>query len=276
MFPLISIIGPTSSGKTAFSVRLALLLQKLHIPVEIISADSRQVYKELNLLSGKVTKKEMRGIPHHMLSIVSAKQTYSVTRFKTATDKKIKHIISRGHLPILVGGTGYYVDAVTKGIVLPQVSPNRSLRKKLSILTTAELCNILEILDPERSASIDKKNRVRLVRAIEIATALGKVPSTNKTQPYDLLEIYIDLPDNVLKKKIHSRLVSRIRAGMLQEAQEVHASGVSWKRMEELGLECRYSAWYLQGKISKKELILALETAIWKYAKRQRTWFKKS
>lgn len=276
MFPLISIIGPTSSGKTAFSVRLALLLQKLHIPVEIISADSRQVYKELNLLSGKVTKKEMRGIPHHMLSIVSAKQTYSVTRFKTATDKKIKHIISRGHLPILVGGTGYYVDAVTKGIVLPQVSPNRSLRKKLSILTTVELCNILEILDPERSASIDKKNRVRLVRAIEIATALGKVPSTNKTQPYDLLEIYIDLPDNVLKKKIHSRLVSRIRAGMLQEAQEVHASGVSWKRMEELGLECRYSAWYLQGKISKKELILALETAIWKYAKRQRTWFKKS
>lgn len=269
-------MGPTSSGKTSFSIRLAILLKKNNIVAEIVSADSRQIYKELNLLSGKVTKREMAGIPHHMLSVASARRSYSVSRFKKDAEKKINEIIKRGHLPILVGGSGFYVDAVTKGIVLPEVAPDHLLRKKLSHFPTNELFAQLQTIDKQRSASIDKKNPIRLIRAIEIATALGAVPKTTKKQIYDVVQIYIDLPDTELRKRIHTRLLSRIKSGMIQEAKKLHDSGISWKRMNDLGLECRYCALYLQGTITKKEMFTMLESAIWKYAKRQRTWFKKN
>ena len=289
--PLImTIVGPTSSGKTALSIELAKKLKPLGTIVEIVSADSRQVYKGVDLLSGKEprdknvshtkyhilnTKYFCSGIPHHMINIVSPKKVYSVSEYKKDAEKIIDEIIERGNLPVLVGGTGFYIDAVAKGIVLPEVPPNKELRKKLEKLETKKLLEMLKKLDSKRYREIDKNNRVRIVRAIEIAKSLGKVPKVKTKPKYEIEEIYVDLPDGELKKKIHARILSRIKAGMINEGKKLHASGVSWRRMEELGLECRYVALYLQGKISKEEMIKELESATWQYVKRQRTWFKK-
>ena len=150
--------------------------------------------------------------------------------------------------------------------------------------SSAELFAALSKLDPERSKTIDAQNPVRLIRAIEIATALGKVPKIKKTSAYDVEWIYLDFPDDVLKKRINTRLLERIKAGMLREAKKLHDCGVSYKRMNELGLECRSCAKYLQKKYkgthilqdgAKNELIAELNNDIWHYVKRQRTWFKK-
>ena len=275
MKPLIAIVGPTSSGKTSFSISLAKSLKKSGIIAEIVSADSRQVYKGLNLLSGKVANREMERIPHHMLDVANPKQVYSVAGFKKDAETAIDAILARGHLPILVGGTGFYIDAVTKGIILPEVKANPRLRKKLESLSLEILLKMLKKLDPKRAKDIDVKNKVRLVRAIEIATELGKVPSIKKKPKYKVLTIGLDLDDVVLKKNIKTRLVSRVKAGMLNEAKKLHDAGLSYKRMEELGLECRYASLYLQKKITKEQLLSELEMAIWHYAKRQRTWFKR-
>lgn len=273
--PIISISGPTSSGKTGASIALAKYLKKHGITSEIVSADSRQVYRGLDLLSGKVTKKETGKIPHHMLSIISPKKIYSVSDFKKDAERAIDEIHERGNLPILVGGTGFYIDAVTKGIILPEVPSNTELRKRLEKYSTEKLCKTLKKLDPKRFKNIDTKNRVRLVRAIEIAKSIGSVPKIQSKPKYEVFDIYIDLPDELLKKNIHTRLLERIKLGMLHEAKKLHDSGISWKRMNDLGLECRYTALYLQKKISKDQVLLELENAIWQYAKRQRTWFKK-
>ena len=279
MPPLLSIVGPTSSGKTGLSINLAREFKKHGIIAEIVSADSRQVYRRLDLLSGKVTVREMRGIPHHLLDVADPKRTYSVARFKKDAERAIAGIHKRGHLPILVGGTGFYVDAVTKGIILPEVPANPSLRKELEPQSLEQLFRTLKKLDSARAKTIDSKNKVRLIRAIEIATALGSVPQVTTKPKYDVITISIDLPNEELKKKIHTRLFARIRSGMIAEAKRLHTSGVSYKRMEELGLESRYIAWYLQKNPqaggTKEEMLKELETAIWHYAKRQRTWFKK-
>lgn len=268
---IIVIAGPTSSGKTAYSIKLAKKING-----EIISADSRQVYKGINLLSGKVTKKEMGKIQHYMLDVADPKRAYSVVKYQKDATKAINAILKKGKVPIICGGTGFYIDALVYNRIMPEVKPNNLLRKKLEKLSTTELFNMLKKLDKNRAITIDKKNPVRIIRAIEIATVLGKVPKLSESKsPYEIEWIIIDQDDAVLKEKIEKRLRDRIKSGMLREAKKLHQNGVSFKRMEKLGLECRESSLYLQGKISKKELIENLNSQIWKYAKRQRVWFKK-
>lgn len=273
----IVILGQTSTGKSDFAVALAHLLKKDGVTAEIISADSRQVYKGLDLLSGKITKREMRGIPHHLLDIVSPKKVFSVAEFQKKAARAIVDISARGHLPILVGGTGFYIDAVVSGTVLPEVPPNPKLRAQLEKQSVEKLFTQLQTIDSERATSIDKHNKVRLIRAIEIATALGKVPQvTTQKSPYDVITVGLTTSDDELKQRIHNRLVKRLKQGMIGEAKLLHKKGVSWKRMQELGLEARYTALHLQGKLSKEEMLTQLETAIWHYAKRQKTWFKRN
>ena len=268
---LLVILGQTSTGKSDCAVALAR-----EIGGEIISADSRQVYKGLDLLSGKITKKEMCGIPHHLLDVVTPKTTFSVAQFQKKAARAIIDISARGKIPILVGGTGLYIDAVVNGTVLPEVPPNPTLRKKLSLLSAPKLFAMLFKLDPVRAESIDSNNKVRLIRAIEIAQALGSVPKVSQTHTlYNVLKIGLTIPDEVLKERIRTRITKRIKKGMIAEAQKLHDSGVSWKRMNELGLESRYCAMYLQGLISKQDMLRELEIATWHYAKRQKTWFKR-
>ena len=187
---IIVILGQTATGKSDFAVQIAKrVLAVSRVESEIISADSRQVYKDMDLGTGKITKKEMRGVPHHLLDVASPKKIFSVSDYQKLADKKIQEIFSRGHIPILCGGTGFYIDALVNGTVLPEVAPDKILRKKLDKKSTSELFKILKKLDINRAKSIDKNNRVRLIRAIEIAKTLGKVPKiSNKDTKYDTLK----------------------------------------------------------------------------------------
>lgn len=271
MQKLLVIVGPTSSGKTALSIQLAKKYNG-----EIISADSRQVYKEMNLGTGKVTKKEMAGIPHHLLDVANPKNKFTNSDFCELAEKAIEDIFARGKVPIICGGTGFYIDTLVNGIVLPEVQPNPALRKKLSKKSTEQLVKILKKLDPVRVKTIEVQNPIRLIRAIEIATALGKVPKIQKKKmPFTTLKIGLDMDDETLKKRIGIRLKERIKAGMLREGRSLHAKGLSYKRMRELGLEYRNMANLFENKVSKEEFITQLESDIWHYAKRQRTWFKR-
>lgn len=267
---IIVVCGPTSTGKSDYAVILAK-----KIGGEIISADSRQVYRGLDIGSGKITEEEMKGIHHHLLDVASPKRTFSVARYKELGQKVIAGILKRDHTPIICGGSGLYIDSLVYDTSFPQVSPNRKLRHQLSHNSAAENFQYLKKLDPQRAQSIDPHNNVRLIRAIEIAKALGEVPNLKKKLKYQVEWIYLDFPDKVLKQRIHDRLLKRLAQGMIEEVANLHVSGISWKRLEALGLEYRYLSLYLQDKVNYNEMVEQLEKAIWQYVRRQRTWFKK-
>lgn len=274
--PLVVVIGgPTAVGKSDFAVSLAKILQTYGIYSEIVSADSRQVYRGLDLLSGKITKKEMQRVPHHMLDIASATRTYAVSRYKISTTKIIKKLHKENKIPIIVGGTGFYIDAILHKNTFPEVKPNKKLRASLEKKSSEFLYNDLKKKDPIRAESIDPHNKVRLIRALEIIETLGFVPNNQKELLYTPIYVYLDMEDEKLKKKIYDRILLRIKKGMLREAKKMHEQGLSYKKMESLGLECRYASLYLQKKINKEEFIEQLFSATWHYVKRQRTWFKK-
>ncbi len=268
---ILIVVGPTASGKSGLGVHLAKIFDG-----EVISADSRQVYKGMDIGTGKITKKEMRGIPHHLLDILDPKKTFSADDFRKYGTIALENILQTRKLPIIVGGTGFYVDSLLGNTSLPQVAPNPKLRKALEKESTEALFKKLQKLDSARSKIIDSKNKVRLIRALEIIESLGKVPKLTNNKQSKTENLYIGLlpKDDVLKKLIHTRLLARIKKGMILEVQKLHSGGVSWKRMNELGLEYRFIAQHLQNMISKEKLIEDLERAIWQYVKRQKTWFK--
>lgn len=278
---IIVVYGPTSSGKSDYAVKIALEIGK--DKAEIISADSRQVYTELNLLSGKITETEMSGIPHHMLSITSVANDYSASDYANDAYKIVLEILAKGKTPIICGGTGFYIQALINKLnntTLPEVPPNKILREKLIKLSAEELFEILKKKDKVRAKNIDAKNKVRLIRALEIIEALGKVPKINqqgstsiKKSEYNFEYIGLDLDDQVLKEKITKRLAERISDGMLDEAKKVYKL-IGSEKMKNLGLECKYTALFIEGEITQDELKSQLATKIWQYAKRQRTWFK--
>jgi tRNA dimethylallyltransferase len=263
------IVGPTASGKSDLAVRIAKKLRG-----EIISADSRQVYKGLDIGSGKITKKEMGGIPHHMLDIANLKKIYSASDYKKDAETALEKIIAKSKLPIVVGGTGFYIDTLAGTAILPEVPPNKELRNRLEKESAEELFKLLKKKDSKRAKTIDSNNKVRLIRALEIVEALGKVPVVRKTRSrYEF--IYIGIRPSDLDAKIHKRLMKRL-PGIIEEVKKLHKNGLSWRRMYELGLEYRYVSMYVQGELSKKEMTERLYSEIKKYAKRQMTWFKKN
>lgn len=269
---IIVILGPTSTGKSAIAVEIAKKING-----EIISADSRQVFKGMDLGSGKITKKEMGGIPHHLLDVSNPKNFFSVVKYKELAEKEIEKIISRNKVPIICGGTGFYIDSIVKNIVLPEVGLNKKLRTKLEKYSLDRLYIILKKLSPSRAKKIDKYNKVRLIRAIEIASALGNVPNVIEgPKKYNYLIIGLDMDDNILKQRMHYRLLARIKAGMVNEVKKLHKQGITWKRLESFGLEYRQVAMFLQNKITKEQMIENLKKEIWHFIKRQRTWFKRN
>lgn len=263
---LLIILGPTSSGKSDLAVDLALKFNG-----EIISADSRQVYKKMNLGTGKITKQEMKGIKHYCLDIANPKKRYSIAQYYKKATKAIKKILKKNKLPIICGGTGFYIDSIIKGNIIPKVKPDYKLRNELEKLSTKQLFNKLQQLDINRSDNIDKNNRRRLIRAIEIVEKTKQpVPKIKECNQYDVLEIGIIRND--LKQRIHDRLLQRIEQGMINEVKNLK---LSYKRLEELGLEHRYIAHYLQGKLTYDQMLEQLERETIKYSKRQMTWFKR-
>ncbi len=258
------ILGPTASGKSDMAVRLAKKFKG-----EIISADSRQVYRGLNIGTGKITKKEMQGVKHHLLDVTSPTKQFSASHYLKLASKALEEIIKRGKLPIVVGGTGFYIDTLTGRKTLPDVPPNKLLRQKLDKLSKEKLFQMLKKKDPERAKIIDRNNKLRLIRALEIIDRLGKVPPPlPHSHESENRYVYVGLLPKDLDKRIYERLLPRI-PGIIRETKKL-----SPKRSYKLGLEYRFAAQYLQGKFSKKEFIEKLNTAIHQYAKRQMTWFR--
>ncbi|HEV7449704.1 MAG TPA: tRNA (adenosine(37)-N6)-dimethylallyltransferase MiaA [Candidatus Paceibacterota bacterium] len=268
---LIAIVGPTASGKSALGIYIAQKLKG-----EVISADSRQVYKGLDIGTGKVTKKEMLGVPHHLLSVVSPKKQFTVDDFVRLADKAYASVLQNNAVAIVVGGTGLYVDMLVGRMSYPNVPPNEALRKKLANKTALQLFAMLKKADPARAANIEASNPRRLIRALEIAKAIGKSPTPNPEPKYDVLWLGLNPDQKKLQRNIHKRLLSRIKAGMINEAKRLRKQGLTYKRMDELGLEYRYLAQLLQNKLTKKEFAEQLERAINDYAKRQMRWFKRN
>ena len=269
---LIVVLGPTASGKSELAVKLARKFNG-----EVISADSRQVYQGMNIGSGKITKKEMAGILHHLLDVTSPKRRFTVSQYRKLALKAIVKVFKRGKLPILCGGTGFYIQAVVDGLVIPEVKPDWKLRRELGKLTTEQLFCRLETLDIHRAQNIDKDNRRRLIRALEIIIKTKKPIPLFKTYlfPYPILFIGIKKTKDELQQLIRKRLLKRLKQGMVKEVERLRQQGLSWKRLEEFGLEYRYVAQYLQKKIIYQAMTEKIQKESEHFAKRQMTWFKR-
>jgi tRNA dimethylallyltransferase len=266
---VIAVIGPTATGKSDLAVALALKFSG-----EVVSADSRQIYRGLDIGSGKVTKTEMHGVPHHMLDIEDPKRIYNVERYRGDAQSAVSDILSRGKLPIICGGTGFYINALIYNERFPAVAPDKALRARLAKKSAESLMKMLHRLDARRAREMDPYNKVRIIRAIEIARALGSVPKTKKKKQYDVLWIGLNLPRPALREKIHTRLMRRMKGDkIVAETRKLRARGVSWKRLYEFGLEYRHAGLYLQKKLTYIEMLARLEQEIVNFSKRQMTWF---
>ena len=265
---MIAVVGTNASGKSSLGIRLAA-----HFGGEVISADSRQVYRGLDLGSGKVTAEEMQGVPHHLLDVCEPGSFFSMADFQRLSYEAMDGILARGKTPFLVGGTGLYVDAVCDGYVLSNIEPDLSYRRELEKLTTEELYAMLMQVMPE--STVDPKNRNRVMRVLEKIHD-GDVRPDTKEPRYDVLRLGVTWDRETLCKRIDERLEMRMQQGMLDEVQRLIDAGVTRDFLYRLGLEYRYLAQYLLGEIPEKEVMLEeLAKAIKRFAKRQMTWFRR-
>lgn len=270
---VIIILGPTASGKSSLAIKLARKFDG-----EIISVDSRQIYKGMEIGSGKITLREEKMASHHMLGIVSPKTDFSVAKFKKRAEKDIENIINRDKLPILCGGTGFWIQSIVDDIIYPEVKPDWDLRKKLEKESLENLLEKLEKLDSQRAQTVDSKNKVRLIRAIEICQNLGKVPTIKNKEnlKYEFLQIGIARDKEELHQRIRLNVKKRIQKGMIKEVQNLKELGLSWKKIERFGLSFKLIPQFLKGEIkTKEELMEKIYLAEKNYAKRQMTWFKR-
>jgi len=259
---LIVILGPTASKKSDLAVKIARAFNG-----EINSADSRQDYKGMDIGTNKITKKEMQGIPHYLLDIASPQRQFTVAQYQKKALQAIKKIYKKGKIPILCGGTGFYIQAVVDGLVIPKVKPDQKLRKKLEKETTEALFKKLKKLDPRRAKIIDFKNRRRLIRALEIIIKTGKsVPKLKKEPSFEVFYIGIKKPLPELKKAINKRVDRMIKQGLEKEVKGlVKKHGWTIVIKNAIG----YQEWLIDCPV--KNIILHT----FQFAKRQITWFKR-
>lgn len=273
---LVVILGPTASGKSSLGINLAKKFNG-----EIISADSRQVYKGMDIGTGKVSKAEQKIVKHHLLDVASPKKQFTVTDFKKLAYKSIIDMRKRGKLPFIVGGAAFYIYALIDNLDLPEAKPNFKLRKALEKKSTKELFIILKNLDPKRAKTIDKNNPVRLIRAIEINVVTGKsVPQMTTSASIhkpnsNILILGITKHPDELKKLINKRVDLRLKAGMVKEVKKLKSAGLSFKKLEAFGLEYRFISHYLQGKTNYDGMVDQLKAAIYQFSRRQMTWFNR-
>lgn len=265
---IIAIIGTTASSKSSLGVYLAKKFNG-----EVVSADSRQVYKGLDLGSGKITEEEMEGVPHHMLDVILPNEPYSVADFQKQAYRAIDDILSRGKLPIIVGGTGLYTRSIVEGFSLSESKPNEELRKKLEENTCEELVNILHKLNITEIK--DSQNKRRLIRQIEKIKS-GDFSQKENNPKYDVLQIGMTFPRDILYARIGKRLDDRIKLGMIEEIKGLMDNGATGEFLDGLGLEYRYTYRYLTGQFnSYQEYHDELFKQTRHFAKRQMTWFNK-
>lgn len=267
---LVVILGPTACGKSGLGVALAKKYGG-----EIVSADSRQVYRGLDLGTGKITSAEMEGVPHHLLDVAEPGEQYSVARFQQEAYAALDGVVGRGKLPFLVGGTGLYLRAVAEGYVFHEAPPDPGLRLELEALPTEVLRQ--RLLDAGVELDVDAwNNRPRLVRLTEKLRSGGDPHAEAERAPrYDVLTLGVAYPRETVCARIDKRLLARLDAGMVEEVASLREQGVSDEFLYGLGLEYRYILRHLTGELSREELTDELGKAIKRFAKRQVSWFKK-
>ena len=265
---LISIVGTTASGKSSLGIELAE-----HYGTEIVSADSRQVYRHLDLGTGKVTPEEMARVKHHLIDILELNEPFSMAEFQPLAYDAIDDIASRGMLPLLVGGTGLYTRSVVEGYNLVDVPPNDELRKELSAKSSAELRSILADYGvTELAGEVSER---RMIRMIEKLSA-GVRAESESSPRYNVLQLGMTFDRDTLYRRIGERLDDRIKAGMIEEVEGVMKLGATPEFLEKLGLEYRYTYRYITGQYSSfADYRAELYKEICHFAKRQMTWFRK-
>lgn len=268
---LIVILGTTACGKSGLGVELAR-----HVGGEIVSADSRQVYRGLDLGTGKVTEAEMGGVPHHLLDVVEPNESYSVAQFQKDAYAAIDDILARGKVPLLVGGTGLYVRAVAEGYTFRDSQPNPTLRAELEQKSAGELYAMFQEKTGRTLSGGEENNRHRLVRTMEKILSGEDLTEAPRAPRYQVLQLGMTYPREELCRRIDERLLRRLDDGMVEEVARLREEGATDAFLEGLGLEYRYILWYLTGKLPSKEaLIDELGRAIKRFAKRQMVWFQK-
>jgi tRNA dimethylallyltransferase len=268
--PIVAVVGATASGKTGLAIDLATQCNG-----EVISADSRQIYRGLDIGTAKATKAEMRGIPHHLIDIVDVDTAYTAHTFVRDAQAVAKDMSTRGKLPIIAGGTFFYLDSLLGRSQMSHVAPNPELRQELEALPLDELVARLTELDPLRASTIDVKNPRRLVRAIEVALAPKQEASPVTPAPYDVFTIGLRVDKEVLRERYRARGESWLTAGFLEEITTVLASGITRKRLQEIGFEYTLGVALLEGVIDKEAFLQQFVEKNWQYAKRQLTWLKR-
>jgi tRNA dimethylallyltransferase len=265
---IILVAGPTASGKSKEAIRLAK-----ERGGEVISVDSRQVYRGLDIGTEKMTHEEMQGVPHHLIDIRDASDTYSAGDFMQDAKRLISEITERGNVPILAGGTHFYFDALLFG--LPEIPEDHLLRAELERLSSEELLAEIKEKDPDRFEKLDPANRRRLVRALEIIRTKGRVPA-RKTESleYEPEWIIINPAREVLRERIDARLAAALANGLIEEVTRVREQ-VGDTRLDELGLEYRIIGQYLREERSEESLLEALSSRLWHYARSQKAWLRK-
>ncbi len=278
--PLVIITGPTASGKTALSIELAK-----QIGGEIISADSMQVYRHMDIGSAKVTKEEMDGVPHHLIDVLDPSEEFNVVRFQEMARKAMEGIYERGKIPIIAGGTGFYIQALLYDIDFTETDENNSIREELEQKARTEGASVLHAMlkeiDPESAEAIHENNVKRVIRAIEFYRQTGKKISDHnrqereKSSPYQFLYYVIDLPRELLYSRIEQRVDQMIEQGLVEEVKALQAMGCTRDMVSMQGLGYKEILDYLNGQLTLDEAIYVLKRDTRHFAKRQLTWFRR-
>lgn len=280
MKPLIILTGPTAVGKTTLSVRLAKA-----IGGEIISADSMQVYRRMNIGSAKITQEEMMGIPHHLIDVLEPNEEFNVTVFQEMAKASLEEIYSRGNIPIVAGGTGFYIQALLNDIDFTENGEDTSIREELEALAEEKgaehLHGMLLAIDPDSAKQIHANNIKRVIRAIEYYRQTGECISEHnkrereKKSPYDFLYYVVNTDRDILYQRIDQRVDQMVEQGLLEEVKELKASGCTRNMVSMQGLGYKEILDYLQGDCTLSEAIYLLKRDTRHFAKRQITWFKR-
>lgn len=280
---VLCIVGPTSSGKTSLSLQLAKQFNG-----EIVNADARQIYRGFDIgtgkpkgewqeLEGKSTY-AVEGIPHHLIDHLEPTAVSTVAEWKASAAKAIEGIVTRGHLPIIVGGTGMYVQSLVDNFDLPAVPPQPELRARMEKMSLPELVAELKEIDPESAEFVDLQNPRRVMRAIEVARATGRsFGELRKRQAAIINPLFVGLQHTpeVLRERINKTIDQMLAAGWINEVQNLHMQGIPWGAPAMTSLGYREIGAFLRGEFSEDQMIHKIQIYTWQYARRQMTWFRK-
>lgn len=261
------VLGPTGVGKSGFAIKLAKLFDG-----EIISADSVQVYKGLNIGSAKITTDEMQGVAHHAIDILQPDQEFSVFEFVVLTKKLIAQINQKGKLPIVVGGTGLYVKALLDGYDFGGSGRNSQFREKLWAMDENQLFAMLQKVAPERAAQIEVNDKKKLIRALEIVE-FGSQPKSHGTN-INFLAFALTMPREGLYEKINARVDEMVEQGLIKEVADLKAQGLTEQNQSMKAIGYKEVLWFLDGKIQKQQMIDLIKQHTRNYAKRQMTYLR--